>query len=136
MKGQITVEYLVILVIMVLLFTSISMDLSEFSLENAMQMQTNSLMRASESVLLSSVKEVSLQGDGAKKSVSVRAPSDCAFKVMEYYISLDCREASFSSEEFDGMRIAEIDTAAYAGVRYLPITIENGEIGIVQVRKN
>lgn len=137
-RGQITVEYLVVLVVMILLFTSVSMDLTDFSLQNAMQSQTNQLIRASEHALASSVDAVKYQGPGATRTVSVRAPSDCSFTVSPKELTAVCRDSSFSAN-YSGTKFAVIELATpvtYECVTCTSGEIVSGETQLVKVKKS
>ncbi|MEM0372338.1 MAG: hypothetical protein QXO69_00630 [archaeon] len=137
-RAQITIEYLVVLVVMILLFTSVSMDLTDFSLQNAMQSQTASLIAVSEHALLSSVEAVKYQGPGAVRSVSVRAPSDCSFIVGEKEVAVDCPATSFS-KNYTGVKFAAISASvpvAYECPSCPGGEIKKGETQLVRVKKS
>lgn len=136
-RGQITVEYLIVLVVMILLFTAISMDLADFSLQNAMHSQTNELIRSSEHALLSSVDVVKYQGSGATRTVSVRSPSDCSFIVNDAFVLADCRAGSFS-ENYTGISFAAIPVASvkYSCPDCVSGVIQSGETQLVKVVKS
>lgn len=107
-KGQLTVEYLIILVAMLLIFSSVSSDLMEFSLRTTIELQTGEMIRASSLVLENSVNAVNLQGPGAKKTVYLRAPSDCDYVVSSSQIELDCEPGSASYELYDGKEVGPV----------------------------
>ncbi|NYZ79840.1 hypothetical protein H0N95_01150, partial [Candidatus Micrarchaeota archaeon] len=130
--------YLIVLVIMILLFTSVSMDLSDFSLQNAMQSQTNELIRASNHTLTSSVDVIKYQGTGAIRSVSIRAPSDCSFTIGNKDVTAVCRNSSFSAG-YDGTKFAVISPSTlvtYACPACVGGEIKSGETQLVQVKKS
>ncbi len=103
MKAQVTIEFLIILVVMMLLFSAVTMDLVKTSLENSFQMQTLQAVDSANSSVLSAVKIVSIQPAGAVKSVMLRAPADCNYSVNTKSIALQC---SGFSKKYDGMKFA------------------------------
>ena len=107
-KGQLTVEYLIILVAMLLLFSSISSDLMEFSLRNTIELQTGEMIRAADLVLESSVDAMNLQGPGAKKTVYLRAPSDCDYMISSYKIVTECVVGSASYELYNNVEVGPL----------------------------
>ena len=130
MKGQITVEYLIILVIMTLLFYSVSMDLMSYSLGNSMQVQTNEIIRLTESNLLSAASSLSLQAQGAKTTVKARASPDCDFIVYSDYLEAVCSPESASFNEFNSTKFAQ----APAGIHYSCLTCQGGLITNEQIQ--
>ena len=136
-KGQITVEYLIIIVIMILLFSSVSMELIDFSLTNTMQIQTNEIIRQTNSSFHNAIDELSLQAAGSKTTVKIRSSTDCDFLVSGNSLTTICDSASSSFTEFEGLAFA----IAPAGITYTCLTcngglISNGELEIVQISKN
>ena len=107
-KGQLTIEYLIILVAMLLLFSNISLDLLDFSLRNTVEIQTSEFIRSSDNLLNYSINSISLQGAGAKKSVYLRPPSDCDYLVNPHDITLRCPSNTVSAP-YDGTLIGRID---------------------------
>lgn len=134
LRGQVSIEFLVILVIMILLFTAVSMQLTDFSLDNSMQMQTKELMKTAENTILSSAVVIGTQGTGATKTVTIRAPSDCDFSVYSDHMQItSCTEGSFSkTASLEGTNFATMPTGvslSSAG------TIAKGETGLVKITK-
>lgn len=89
-KGQLTIEYLLILVVLVILFTNVSTDLMNFTSKNTLQLQTKEIERAHNQTLLNTIQTLSLQAPGAKRSLTLTAPSDCAYIVEPDRVKLDC----------------------------------------------
>lgn len=135
-KGQITVEYLLILVIMILLFSSVSMELIDYSITNTMQIQTNEIIRQTEANFQNVNDALSLQAPDSKATVKVRSSTDCDFQVTSTSLLTICDSASSSYVEFEGISFA----TAPSGINYNCLTcdgglISNGELEIVQISK-
>ena len=135
-KGQITIEYLIVLVIMILLFSSVSMDLIDHSITNTMQIQTSEIVRQTESNLLGAANALTLQGTGSKTTVKIRAPSDCDFYVNFNYLEILCGETTSSYNEFNAVQFA----TAPSGISYSCLTCDGGlitneELEVVQISK-
>ena len=116
MKGQITVEFLIILAVMTLLFSSISLDLSNYALKNALVTQSEVLASEANSVLVGAFNQVYLQGSGASKTVSIRAPADCNFTVNPTNVGVTCRFLSFTQQNYSTGFPAFADISAYSGI--------------------
>jgi hypothetical protein len=137
MKAQLTIEFMIILVIMLLLFNAVTLDLVNISTNDTNFMQTAEMVNSSRIMLSDAVSIVSLQGSGAKKTVSIRAPPDCDYMLTSATaISLRCNLGSPS------------ETAGLNGVAVSPISIPqgvifsinsgiitSGEVGLVTVSK-
>ena len=140
-RAQITVEYLIILVIMVLLFTGISMDLSNYSLSNAMQVQTSQLIKSANYSLLNYAGMMQIQGAGSSRTVSIRAPSDCIFQIKTTHIRVSCPPTSFS-KDYDNVQFAYLSVIAPNVTYSCPScvggvngNISAGDVQIVKVTK-
>jgi hypothetical protein len=107
-KAQITVEYLIILVTMLILFSSVSMNLIQYSLTTASEAQTGEMIRAANSSLSGAINAVSVQGTGAKKTVLVRASPDCDFFVRLDSVVATCEPTSASYLKYDGAVFATV----------------------------
>ncbi len=116
-KGQLTLEYLLMLAVLLILFTSISMELMDFSSEETLQIQTEQMKEIHGSTLINNAESLSLQAPGAKQSITVTAPPDCGYQVGENIIELDC-SVDTSSEEYDGDILGDIEDIE--NVEYLP----------------
>ncbi len=128
MKSQVTVEYLLILVVMLLLFSSVSMNLVEESLKTSMQVQTKQSIAFVNSSLVSAAGLLLTQAEGASVLVEVKAPADCSIEVNNYYLKYVC---SGYSEEYNGTVVG-----SGLGVSYSPVgVINNGERGEIKVQK-
>lgn len=135
-KGQLTLEFLIILVVMFLLFSTISSDLIEFSLTNTLEIQTAEMVRSTNLMLNSSATSLVFQGPGAVRTVYIRAPSDCDFIVNPNDIELECEEGSASYDDYDGMSIGETpDKIKYACLNCEQGRIESGVLGEVRIIK-
>lgn len=135
-KGQLTVEYLIILVAMLLLFSNISMDLMQFSLSNTLQIQTNELLRTTNFFLNSSANEISLQGPGAKKTVYLRPPSDCDYVVGSDRITLSCA-SNTASANYSGLVIGQTPPkVSYFCPACTNSMIKSGVLESVEIVKN
>lgn len=90
MKGQITIEYLIIIVLLLILFTNISMDLAADSMEKTLYVQTNQTIRVAEMSVQDAVGSLTYQGAGARRSVQLRAPADCRYLFNATQFRVNC----------------------------------------------
>ncbi len=137
-KGQLTVEYLIILVTMILLFSSISMDLIQYSLAESTEMQTGEMINAAEYTVMGAVNQVKIQGPGAKKTVLVRASPDCSYDVSSTQIVASCISGTPSYSEYDGMTVVQFSPAIDVAMNCASCagnTIESGNLEEVEVVK-
>jgi len=135
-KAQLTIEYIVILVIMLLLFNGITLDLISTSLKDTTTIQTAEMVNASRMVMSDAVDIIGLQGSGAKKTIGLRAPPDCDYVLLSNVISLSCKFNSPSyTAGFNGASITPSDVPA--GIQFLLPggNIRSGERGTVTVSK-
>ena len=135
-RGQITIEYLIILSIMILLFSSVSMDLINSSLTNTMQVQTGEIIRQTNSTFQNVINELSLQASGSNMTIKLRSSADCDFIVYSNYLVTSCFPESASFKQFNNTKLAE----APSGITYNCLTcsgglITNEEMQIVQISK-
>ena len=135
-KGQITIEYLIILSIMMLLFSAVSMDLISASLENTMQVQTGEIIRQVNSTFQNKISELLLQASGSKTTVKISSSADCDFIVNSSNLVLNCSPETASFKEYNGTLIAQ----APPGYDYNCLTcggrpITNEELQIIQITK-
>ena len=136
MKGQISVEYLIILVVMVLLFSSVSLDLTEYSLNQTLNVQTGEMLRSSNITMTNVINTMNIQGPGAKKLVSLRAPADCNFSVGPSEIVTWCRIQS-PSEVWNGTIFGDgPPSLAYNCLTCNGSIIESGNIETIQIVKS
>lgn len=133
-KAQLMIEYMVILVIMLLLFNSISLDLINTSTEDAAFLQIAEMVNASKIVVSDAAKMISLQGTGAKRIVQLRAPPDCNYVWNLNVISVQCDPLSRFYGNFTGQSITP---NALTGVTYYinGEIIRSGNLGSVIVSK-
>ncbi len=135
-KAQITIEYLIILSVMILLFSAVSMDLISSSLTNTMQIQTSELIRQANSSFQHAITELSTQASGSSETIKLRSSADCDFIVMPSYLLVNCSPSSASFNEFNNTKIAE----APSGISYNCLTctggvVTNEERQIIQISK-
>lgn len=98
MKAQLSIEFLIIFVIMLLLFTNVSMDLIDASLGDASEMQFREVIRAENSTLYAASAELTVQAVGAKRPVFLRAPPDCKLTVgPTAIVTSGCANASYNN---------------------------------------
>jgi len=123
-RGQLTIEFLIILVIMVLLFTGISLDLVGSAVDDSIYIQTSQLLNSAEFMISSTQKNLLLQGSGARKTLIIHAPKLCIIK-FGTKIQTDCEgnAAGFSGRDL-GIGNSE--------VKNTNIEIYGGERGVVE----
>jgi hypothetical protein len=133
-KAQLMIEYMVILVIMLLLFNSISLDLVNTSTEDASFLQIAETINVSKMVVSDSAKIISLQGSGAKKIIKLRAPPDCDYVLSLNVIAVECDPISRFYDNFTGQSITQ---SAITGITYSINggIIRSGDLGSVTVSK-
>ncbi len=130
-KGQITIEYLLILVVLIMLFTNVSMDLIQFTSKNTLQMQTKEIEKSHNQTLQHISQSISLQAPGAKQTMLLNTPPDCAYNMTTKNITLECREDT-PSENYTGETIGKTTEK----VQYLnPRTIPRGESAQITLYK-
>jgi hypothetical protein len=136
-KAQLTIEYLIILVIMLILFNSISMDLINTSQKDSGTLQTVEMVSSAKMILSDSYKTISLQGSGAKKTVTLRAPPDCDYIQQSLSaISMDCVPGSASAiAGYDGAVITPGSVAPGISFTITDGTIGSGKLGKVTISK-
>lgn len=135
-KGQITIEYLIILSIMILLFSTVSMDLINSSLTSTMQVQTGEIVRQANDTFQNMISELSLQASGSKATIKIRSSADCDFILHSNYLELNCSPSSASFKDYNGTILAQ----APSGITYDCLTctgglITNEELQTVQITK-
>jgi hypothetical protein len=133
-KAQLTIEYMIILVIMLLLFNSVSMDLINTAQEDSGKLQTAEMVSSAKMILSDAYKIISLQGSGAKKTVAIRAPPDCDYvQQSDTVIGMECAPGSASYEEYNGAVITPVVT----GVKFIISdgTIGSGTLGTIAISK-
>lgn len=111
-KGQLTIEYLIILVVLLILFTSVSMDLMTFSTENTLEIQTKETMKVHDQLLNQTQSTLALQAQGAKKTLALKAPADCGYNISTDHITLNCQSGT-PSENITGSQIGSISEVTY-----------------------
>ncbi len=131
------IEYLIVLVIMLILFNSISMDLINTAQEDSGILQTAEMVSSAKMILSDAYKIISLQGSGAKKTVTLRAPPDCDYIQQSLSaISMDCVPGSTSANAgYDGAIITPGSVATGISFTITDGTIGSGKLGTVTISK-
>ncbi len=139
MKAQLTIEYLIILVIMLLLFNSITMDLINTSENDTMALQTAEMVGSAKMILSDAFNIMSLQGVGAKKIVNLRAPPDCSYiqaVANSNIINLQCDPGTPSYiAGYDGMLVTPTNPPAGVSCVIVNGVINSGTLGSVTISK-
>lgn len=131
MRGQLTIEYLIILVVMLVLFNAISMDLVQSSLSDTMSTQTLESVKSQRYLISSVVESMRYQASGARSIIYLRAPSECALVVSVNNVALSCDSGS-ASVNYTGTSLVP----SYNGVSYGPAqTIAKGKTGTLQITR-
>lgn len=132
-RGQITIEYLLILVILITIFTSVSMDLMNFTTDSTLRIQTEELQKTHNYTLKNNIQSISLQAPGAVQTIAVTTPPDCLYNVTSGRITLNCTEGT-PSENYTGTVIGNIPSSQ--NIHYEPQQrIQPGETGEVSIVK-
>jgi len=135
-KAQLTIEYIVILVIMLLLFNMITLDLVNSSMLDVTFIQTSEMVNSTRILLSDAAKIINLQGTGAKKTVSVRAPPDCDYVISSNVIYLTCTSGSPSEKAgFNGLIVSPSDVPTKIIFSIPGERIISGELGTITVQK-
>ncbi len=132
MKGQLTVEFIIILAAMLLIFSAVSLDLIDFSLKNAYDTQTSEYFRVANLTLTSSANSIFFQGSGAKKTVYLRASTNCAYVVEATDVVLECKPKSSSFDKYNNFKFG----VSPSGVTYSAGRIESGVLGKIEITKS
>jgi hypothetical protein len=135
-KAQLMIEYLIILVIMLILFNSVSMDLINTSQADSGTLQTKEMVSSAKMILSDAYKTISLQGSGAKRTVALRAPPDCDYiQQPQNAISLDCVAGSASAADYDSVVITPSNVATGIYFTITDVVIGSGKLGTVTISK-
>lgn len=90
MKGQLTIEFIMILAIVFILFDAISLDLISSSTSDSIIIQNSEIAKMASIAINSTAEAFRFQGSGAKTSLFLRAPSDCDYLIYLGNITLSC----------------------------------------------
>ena len=136
-RAQLTIEYMIILVIMLILFNSISMDLISIAQIDSGELQTAEMVSSAKMILSDAYKIISLQGAGAKKTVALRAPPDCDYvQSSPTVISLECVPGSASDNAgYDGTAITPGGVLPGVYLTIVKTIIGSGQLGTVTISK-
>jgi uncharacterized protein (UPF0333 family) len=127
-RGQMSIEFLIILVVMLLIFTNVSMDIIDTSLQDAEAFQLEELISAANITVNGAARQLLLQGIGAKRTVNLRAPPQCGYAITGSSV----KTASCDDSSYDGIQIGP--SSSY--VLYGPAsTIESGELGTLKIQR-
>jgi len=125
---------MMILVIMLLLFNSITLDLVNTSISDTNEIQAAEMVNASRIIVSDAVSIISMQGSGAKKTVTIRAPLDCDYLITTIAIDMQCDLTSPIYSEFNGQVIYALP--AGSSLSFTESTIESGKLGTVAVSRS
>lgn len=114
MRGQLALEFLVILAVMLLLFNVVSMDLMNTSVSDALSLQMAETVSSVKSVLNATAEAFAFQGSGAKKTLYLRAPPDCNVVADPAQVTLSCVSTSSFYATYDGMKVSPTGAFSYA----------------------
>ena len=78
MKGQLTIEYVAILAVVLLMFAGITKVLMSDSLTYVIRSDTAELSNSARLLLNSTMNVLKQEGPGAERTIFVRAPGDCS----------------------------------------------------------
>jgi len=131
-KGQLTMEYLIILTVLVILFTNISTELMDFASQETLQIQTEQISEIHSSTLNNNAESIALQAPGARKSILITTPPQCSYQIETQQITLQCISDT-PNEEYTGRTIGEI--GHLENVEYDIGSIPEGETGEVTIEK-
>jgi uncharacterized protein (UPF0333 family) len=124
MRGQITIEYLVIFVILLILFTSISVNLMNESMASTLEVQRVDMIRAAGVVVGSAAESLRYQGSGARSTASIRAPPDCDYTVGASSIAVNCDDDNYDQ------------SMAFSGITFKAATIGRNKLVQIQLSKS
>ena len=116
-KGQLTLEYLMILVILLLIFNGISLDLIASSTSDASLFQSTGIVKAAVITINETVESFFWQAPGASRVVALRAPPDCDIVFNGASITLSCVPGSAGFDVLNGKAITPVvsgQTIAYS----------------------
>ncbi|RLG21590.1 hypothetical protein DRN74_01665 [Candidatus Micrarchaeota archaeon] len=125
MKAQLTLEYLIIFVILLLLFSNVSMDLMGSSMSSALQIQKQQIMKAANLSLESAASKLQYQGEGARILVKIRAAPDCNYIFEEKRAYAECRSGTYDIGP----------NPLPADLVYSEKTIKENELDVVEISK-
>ncbi len=90
MKGQISIEYLIIFVILLILFTNVSIDLMNSSMESTLSLQKEEMLNTAKILINDAVESMRYQGSGARRTIQLRAPPNCYYTITANQITATC----------------------------------------------
>lgn len=93
-RGQIALEYVIVIVVIILVFSTVSLDLIGESQSDVKALSRALFERTGKSAIQSAGSLVSLQGAGAKRTIFIRAPPSCVFVVLPDSVVEYCEPAS------------------------------------------
>jgi hypothetical protein len=89
-RGQMSIEYLSIIAIMLMLFSVMSLDLMRVSLANLTDLQRATIWKANSVAVLAGVQTLKFHPTGSTKRIYIRSPPDCEVSATASVISLVC----------------------------------------------
>ena len=125
---------MMVLVIMLLLFNSVTLDLVNTSISDTNEIQAAEMVNASRIIVSDAVSIISMQGSGAKKTITIRAPPDCDYTVAATMIGVQCAPNSPIYSDFNGQVIYALPTGS--SLSFTGTTIASGKLGTVAVSRS
>ncbi|GEM_PF-4226718 len=128
-KGQITIDFLATLTVVITLFFAITLPLMHDSLRNASMMQSKELINANSQKIQTITKTLLQEGAGAQQEVSLRTAPDCY-----YYLTSTTLEGGYQVTQVnalctgDSAGIQEVIGYPAYGIDYQCPACENIEI--------
>ena len=114
------------------------MELIQYSLAESTELQTGEMINTAKYTVMGAVNQVKIQGVGAKKTVLVRAPSDCSYTVSSTQIVTSCISGTPSFSAYDGTTVLQFSpgiNVAMSCATCAGNTIESGNLEEIEVVK-
>ncbi|MBI1974151.1 hypothetical protein HYS54_05030 [Candidatus Micrarchaeota archaeon] len=128
-RGQITIEYIIVIVVVMLLFSGISLDLISDSQKDAREIGRKLQERSVSSLLKSYGEMMSLQGSGGKKVLFLRAPPSCVISVEPAQLREVCEPTEPPFQYMNpSVPAGTVITTSFPGVAYSCVSCSRGEV--------
>lgn len=127
-RGQMSIEYLSVIAIMLMLFSVMSLDLMRVSLANLTDLQRAAIWKANSVAVLSGVETLKFHPAGSMKRIYIRSPPDCTVSATASIISLTCDGAFTNSiaNSADPSVTFYLEEGALASGELRPVVLRKG----------
>ena len=97
-KGQVSLEYLLILTVSLILLLVFTLPLTELTIQNTLDVSDSMNMKSDLSKLSQAIKTVYGQGQGSRHSVNIVTKQSTNLNINKYYVSCNLKLKDASSK--------------------------------------